>query len=107
MTDRPDDPDKKDQPEDEEVPRLAYVQPDAGGSTITADRGPHPNPGMEARFREAEEVGFRIEQRTTQEWGTYFWFSDDCDPPHVGTVNEREVYAIAVDRILKRCPRWK
>jgi hypothetical protein len=96
-----------DPPEDPELVRLDYVQPDLSGGTMVADRSPHPNSAMEAKFREAESVGFRIEQQATPEWGRYYRFEDECEPPHLGTVNEADVYAVQVERILRRCPKWK
>lgn len=71
------------------------------------ERPEHPNAAMEQRFQEGEAVGFRIEARPEEGLGTYFMFSDECDPPHVGTVQEKEVYGIVVERILRRCPKWK
>jgi hypothetical protein len=106
MTDRLIGKDPDDMGNDDIEP-LPYVQAEPSGGTMTAGRSVHPYPAMEASFKEAEAVGFRIEQRTTSEWGMYFRFEDDCDPPHLGTVNEKEVYAKAVEKILKRCPKWR
>jgi hypothetical protein len=99
-----DDPDRE---EDKDLAPRSYEHPDPSGGTVVADRDEHPNAHMEAKFREAEGVGFKIEQRTSVEWGMYYRLEDECQPPHLGTVNEKEVYAIEVDRILRRCPKWR
>ncbi len=73
------------------------------------ERPPHPDPVMEARFKEAEADGFTITAREhpNPERGFYFYLRDGCDPPHVGTVQQDEVYVIVIERALRRCPVWR
>ena len=65
-------------------------------------RDPHPTAGIEAKLSAAEGEGATVTVGETDK-GKYWFIECPCEHGHQGTVHEKDVYAIVVDRTLRRC----